>query len=81
MSRGKYDNIDINGLMREAEHSISYSAKRAIEMYYIDVYILEPAIYLFDKAAEAYALREWETTHCKELMLKFGMMDYPKKVV
>lgn len=79
MSRGKYDNIDINGLMREAEHSISYSAKRAIEMYYGQVYVLEPAIYLFDKAAENYALREWETILCKELMLKFGMIDYPTK--
>ena len=67
--------IDFNGLLLRAEHEISYSAKRAIEMY-IPVYEKGPAINLFEKCAEHYHLLPGQVEQCKLLMLAAGMKDY-----
>lgn len=61
-------------LLRRAEHEISYSAKRAIEMY-IPVWEAEPAWNLFLKCAQAHALSKDKIEACKRLMRQFGMVE------
>ena len=68
------NNFDINGIMRLAEHRISYSAKRAIEMYY-SVWVKKPAWYLFLKCAEANSLNNEEISACRRLMEERGMVE------
>lgn len=63
-----------NAILRKAEHTISYSAKRAIEMYF-PVWEKEPAWYLFLKCAEHYHLCQVEIEQCKDLMEQFGMVE------
>ena len=65
---------DINKIMRRAEQEISYSAKRAVEMYY-PVWEKQPAMYLFDKCAEHYHLSKGAIEQCKNLMIECGMGD------
>lgn len=64
--------LDTDLLLKAAEHMISYSSKRAIEMY-LPVWKKEPALYLFDRCAKHYGLRQGEIEKCKGLMAKFGM--------
>lgn len=66
--------VDTDKILRKAEHEISYSAKRAIEMY-CPVWEKEPVMYLFDKCAEHFGLGAGETTKCKKLMEEMGMGD------
>ena len=63
----------INDLLRRAEHEISYSAKRAIEMY-LPVYEQGAAFYLFCKCAE-HRLSRIEMDECGEIMAQFGMLE------
>jgi hypothetical protein len=66
--------VDHDKLIRRAEHEISYSAKRAIEMY-IPVWETQPAWYLFLKCADKYCLCAGEIEKCKVLLSEFGMVE------
>ena len=68
------DDVDYNKLLLEAEHTISYRAKRAIEMY-IPVWKKGPASYLFDKCAGHHCLCAGEIEKCRVLMVEFGMEE------
>jgi len=67
-------NFDIDNIMRKAEQRISYSAKKAIEMYY-EVWLEKPAYGLFLKCAEHYGLDEHKIEACRLLMKRFGMVE------
>ena len=65
--------VNTDTLLRRAEHEISYSAKRAIEMY-IPVWEKGPAPNLFKKCAEVYALCQGEVEQCRTLMTELEMI-------
>ena len=63
---------DFNRLLSEAEHNISYGAKRAIEMY-IPVWSKGHCIELFYKCCNRYCIDKFDVKKCVLLMDKFGM--------
>lgn len=64
-----------NDLLRRAEHEVSYSAKRAVEMY-LPVYKQEAAFYLFCSiCAKHYGLNGIEMDNCGRIMAQFGMLE------
>ena len=71
---GKRPKPDFHELSLRAEHEISYSAKRAIQMY-IPVWETEPAYYLFLKCAQAHVLCQGEIEQCRYLMREYGMVE------
>lgn len=66
--------IDYNKLVRRAEKEISYSARRAIEMY-IPAWEKEPSWNLFRYCAKKLALCESEIERCQWLMREFYMVE------
>lgn len=68
------DKINYNELMRRAEKEISYSAKRAIEMY-IPVWEKEPSWGMFKSCAKYNALCQGEIEQCQCLMREYGMVE------
>ena len=64
--------VVVDELLRRAECEISYSAKRAIELY-LPVWEKGPAWNLFLKCAQAYALCAGEIEKCRALMTEAGM--------
>lgn len=70
--RDNFPEPNFDQLLRRAEHEISYSAKRSIEMY-IPVWKQEPAFNLFLKCAFSLSLGEIEK--CRYLMREYGMVE------
>lgn len=67
-------------ILRRAEHEVSYSAKRAIEMY-IEVWEKEPAMYLFEgPISKNWCLSRDDIKRCVALMEEYGMGDPPPPV-